>query len=183
MNNKQMKLESPVRIQELNPIETLKKIGLQEDHTLCDIGAGSGLFTIPAAKLTTQKVYALEINDEMLSIIREKAKTQGLTNIETIKVTGDHLDIVDNSIDIALLVTVLHEIQNKTILIEEIKRLLKDNGKIAVLEFHKRETPMGPPVNHRLGKDETTALLTKAGFVFDLDFDLGDNYYCLVFQG
>jgi len=68
MDNKQMKFENPVRIKELKPIETLIRIGLKENHVVCDIGAGSGIFTIPASMITKNKVYALEINDAMLSI-------------------------------------------------------------------------------------------------------------------
>ena len=182
MNNKQMKLENPVRLEELKPIETLRRIGLQENHVLCDIGAGSGIFTIPAAKITKNKVYALEINDEMLSVIGEKAKIEGAANIEIIKVQGDHLDLMDHSVDIILLVTVLHEIYNPIVFLDEVKRISKDNGKIVVIEFHKRETPMGPPIGHRMGKDDAIDKLQNTGFLVSEDFDLGDNFYCLVFQ-
>lgn len=177
-----MKLENPMRLKELEPMNTLKKIGLQENHIVCDIGAGSGIFTIPAAMITSSKVYALEISDEMLSIIGEKAKDQGVSNIELIKVQDEHFDVLDDSIDIALLVTVLHEIPNKTVFLKEIKRILKDNGKISVIEFHKRETPMGPPVEHRMDKNDVIARLKNSGFIVEDEFDLGDNLYCLVFR-
>lgn len=182
MNKKQMKFENPVRLEELKPKETLQRIGLQEDHVLCDFGAGSGIFTLPAAKITKNKVYALEINDDMLTIIAEKAKNEGISNIETIKVHNDHFDLEDGSVDIVLMVTVLHEIQNKHAVLEETKRLLNDNGKFAVIEFHKRETPMGPPPAHRMGKNEVLNLLGNSGFKVIEDFDLGDNFYCLVFK-
>lgn len=182
MNNKQTKLENPLRLEELKPIDTLIKIGLQENYRVGDIGAGSGIFTIPAAMITKNKVYALEISDEMLSVIGEKAKVEGATNIELIKVQGDHFDLLDDSIDIALMVTVLHEIPDTTVFLEEVKRILMDHGKIAVIEFHKRETSMGPPVEHRMGKDEVIDRLTNRGFMVSDEFDLGDNFYCLVFQ-
>jgi len=182
MNHLQMKLENPIRIAELKPAETLKIIGLQDNHLVCDIGAGSGIFTIPAAQLTREKVYAVDINDEMLSIISQKAVTEGIYNIELVKVKDNHFEIMDHSIDIALLVTVLHEIRKHDAFLAEIKRVLKDNGKIAVVEFHKRNTPMGPPIEHRMGKDEVIDWLKKIGFIVHKDFDLGDNFYCLLFQ-
>ncbi len=52
---------------------------------------------------------------------------------------------------------------------------------LAVTEFHKRETPMGPPTAHRMGKDEVKNILVNKGFTVLDDFDLGDNFYCLVF--
>jgi ubiquinone/menaquinone biosynthesis C-methylase UbiE len=182
MNNNQIKLENPVRLEELSPTNTLKIIGLQENHILCDIGAGSGIFTIPAARITRKEVFALDINDEMLSIISQKAAAEGITNIKLIKVKDDHFEIMDHSIDIALLVTVLHEIQNPAVFLTETKRILKNNGKIAVIEFHKRDTPMGPPIGHRIGKDEVIDQLKSIDFIVHKDFDLGDNLYCLIFQ-
>jgi ubiquinone/menaquinone biosynthesis C-methylase UbiE len=160
----------------------LKKIGLRDNYTVCDIGAGSGIFTLPAAKITKNKVYALEINDEMLSIIGDKAKTAESRNIELVKVKGETFDLADHTIDIALMVTVLHEIQDTTALMAEVKRVLHKNGRIAIIEFHKRETPMGPVINHRISKEETIDIVASAGFVKIDSFDLGDNFYCLVFS-
>lgn len=182
MQIKQIKLENPLRLAELNPTETLKRIGLLANYSLCDIGAGSGIFTLPAASITRNKVYALEISDEMLTIIGAKAQAEGRDNIELVKVKGDHFALEDHLVDIVLLVTVLHEIENITALLEELQRIVKDNGKIAVIEFHKRVTPMGPPIDHRMGKEDTVANLKKAGFIVCEDFDLGDNFYCLVFH-
>jgi ubiquinone/menaquinone biosynthesis C-methylase UbiE len=181
MNHKQNKLENPLRIEELNPKETLKRIGLQEKDVVCDIGAGSGIFTIPAAMMTGKTVYALEISAEMLSIIEDKMKQEALENIELVKVDNSHFDVEGHSIDLALMVTVLHEIEEKNVFLQEVKRLMKASGKIAVIEFHKRETPMGPPVSHRMGKEEVKETLHNIGFVVQNDLDLGDNYYCLVF--
>jgi ubiquinone/menaquinone biosynthesis C-methylase UbiE len=180
--HKQNKLENPVRLTELNPIDTLNKIGMKANDAICDIGAGSGIFTIPAARITTNKVYALEISDEMLSIIKEKANTEGINNIELVKVNDNNLNMEDGSIDIAIMVTVLHEIDQPTELLKEVKRILKDNGKIAVIEFHKRETPMGPPVEHRMYKEDVIKYLKAIDYIVQKDFDLGDNFNCLVFE-
>lgn len=182
MNNRQSKFENPVRVAELRPEETLKRIGLREDQVLCDIGAGSGVFTIPAAKMTDQTVYALEINDEMLSIIAEKAKAENLANIQPVKVAGGHFDLEDESVDIVLMVTVFHEIPDRAGFLREVKRISKDKGKTAVIEFHKTHTPFGPPVDHRIAKDEVMNNLTNAGLELLEGFDLGENFYCVVFS-
>lgn len=181
MNHKQLKFENPLRIEELKPTETLKKIGLEENHVICDIGAGSGIFTIPASMITNNKVYALEINDEMLSVIGEKAKSQGIKNIQLIKVQDENFDMEDHSVDIVIMVTVLHEIENKFAFLGEVKRILSENGRIAVIEFHKWQTPMGPPTEHRMSKDEVIDHMKDIGYAVKEDIDLGENYYCLVF--
>lgn len=176
------KLENPARLKELNPVETLKRIGLKNDHTLCDIGAGSGIFTIPASRITNSKVYALEINHDMLSLIDEKAKAQDINNIELRKVENNHFNIDGNSIDVAIIVTVLHEINNKSAFLAEVKRILKATGHVAVIEFHKHVTPMGPTIDHRLGYDDLMELLSENGFILNEKFDLGENFYCAVFN-
>lgn len=182
MDHKQNKLENPERLAELNPKETLARIGIDEQAVICDIGAGSGIFTIPAARITANTVFALEINDEFLEIIKRKADDENLPNIITMKVTGDHYDIQADTVDVVILVTVLHEIEDKKAMLSEFKRIMKSRAKLAVVEFHKRQTPMGPPVLHRYGKEETALLFGAFGFEQTDEFELGENLYCLLFE-
>jgi len=176
------KLENPVRIAELSPEKTLKRIGLDEKDVVVDIGAGSGIFTISAAKMTVNSVYAFDINSEFLEIIDEKARKEGLDNVVAMKVSDTGYNLKENIADLVLMSTVLHEIADKATLLDEIKRIMKDTGKLAIIEFHKRETTMGPPVAHRLSKDEVATICGKHGFKASDEFDLGDNYYCIVFE-
>jgi len=176
------KLDNPVRIGELSPEKTLKRIGLGENDVFVDIGAGSGIFTIPAAKITANKVYALDISIASLEAINEKAMKEGLNNVAALRVTGNRYNLEEKTADLVLMSTVLHEIADKETLLNEIRRITKDTGKLAVIEFHKRETPMGPPVSQRLGKEDVAAICGKHGFKASEEFDLGDNFYCLVFD-
>lgn len=176
------KLEDSRRIEELAPYETLKRIGLANSHVLCDIGAGTGVFTIPAASITKNKVYALDIKEEMLSIIKEKARKEQIDNIECIKVDEDRLPLGDGSVDIVLLVTVLHEIPSHNDFLKEIKRILVTGGRVGLIEFHKEETPMGPPVAYRVSKEEADHAFESLGFILCDKFDLGDNFYCRVYE-
>jgi Methylase involved in ubiquinone/menaquinone biosynthesis len=178
----QSKLENTARLAELNPHETLKRIGLKRGDAVCDIGAGSGIFTIAAAKLTDNTVYALDINEELLQVIREKANNEKLGNVLAFKVNGFSYDIAGGSVDIAVMVTVLHEIEEKDELLTEIKRILKKNGKLAVIEFHKTKTPLGPPEDDRVSREEVLSLCQKHGFMMEDSFDLGVNLYCFVFN-
>jgi ubiquinone/menaquinone biosynthesis C-methylase UbiE len=180
MNHKQQKFESPARLQELQPAETLVRIGLVNGQTVCDIGAGTGIFTLPAARLTEGNIYALEISHDMLAILADKIKASGLNNIILSEAQEDHIDLPSESIDLVLMVTVLHELTNAPAILGEVKRILKPQGKFAIIEFHKYETPYGPPVPHRISREEVYALLEPLGFVRQQDFDLGSNFYCLV---
>lgn len=182
MMNKQVKFENPARLQELNPTETLLRIGLQNGQVICDIGAGSGIFTIPAASITDNTVFALEINDELITVIAEKASREGLTNVRVMKVQGNDFGLQTGSVDLALLVTVFHEINDKDLFLQEVKRILNDHGKVAVIEFHKRDTPMGPPLPHRISQDEILAHFEDAGLCLKESFELGPNFNCSIFM-
>ena len=182
MQDMQAKLENPARLAELNPEYTLRRIGLNDGDALCDIGAGSGIFTIPAARLTRGMVYAIELRADMLNIIAEKARAASLDNVVPMLSDGASYAVADGAADIALAVTVLHEIADKAAFLKEVKRLLKPGGRMAVIEFHKRETPMGPPVARRLSKEDVGAVFADAGFATCDAFDLGDNFYCMVFE-
>lgn len=180
MNHRQNKLENPARIADLSPRETLLRIGLGEQDIICDIGAGSGIFTIPAARITKNTVCAIEINDEFIDIINEKARSEKLPNIKTLKVLDDRYDLETGSVDLAVMVTVFHEIDQKDPVLAEIKRILKSTGRLAFIEFHKRETPMGPPVDHRISREEVIRISGVNGFRVLNEFDVGDNFYCVV---
>lgn len=84
--------------------------------------------------------------------------------------------------DAVILVTVLHEIEDKNFVLAEFKRIMKSKAKLAIVEFHKRQTPMGPPVLQRLSKEEVAEMSGTYGFDMTGEFDLGENLYCLVFE-
>ncbi|NCA98495.1 MAG: methyltransferase domain-containing protein [Clostridia bacterium] len=176
------RLEQPERVRELNPAGTLERLNFNPNEVLCDIGAGSGLFTLAAARISQQTVYAIDINPRMLEAIEAKAAAAGIQTIETRLVSDDTLPVPDHAADLALVATVLHEIPDKPSFISEIRRLLKPSGRLAVIEFHAAETPMGPPVSERLGSEEVTALMISQGFKPLDQFDLSRNLYCLVFS-
>lgn len=170
------KLENPKRITELNPKETLIKIGLSDRSTFCDIGAGTGVFTYAAAEITAKDIYAVEISGEMREILRLK------NNGQNVIIEDSAQNVPTDSCDVVLLCTVLHELDNIPDMMGEIRRILKHDGVLAIIEFHKEATPMGPPVDHRISESETVETLMKNEFVKINRFKLGDNFYCLIFK-
>ena len=170
------KLENPVRVAELNPPETLRRIGLRQGDGFLDVGAGTGLFAFEAAQQTQGAVYAVEISLEMLRVLTERRESAGLANVQ---ILGGVEDVPDGASDLALLSTVLHELEQPEAVLGHIRRALKQGGRLAVIEFHDHITPMGPPVTHRVGEAQTASLLATAGFSVEGAFSLGENMYCL----
>jgi len=170
------KLENPKRLEELSPKETLIRIGVSGHSAFCDIGAGTGIFTYAAAEITANNIFAVEISDEMREILRSKNDARNVIIEDSIQ------NVPPNSCDTALLCTVLHELNNIPDMIREIRRILKTDGVLAVIEFHKAQTPMGPPAAHRISERETSEILTENGFTQINRIKLGENFYCLVFE-
>lgn len=173
------KLENPNRVLELNPKDTLKQIGLKNGDTFCDVGAGTGIFTFAAAEITNNKIYAVEISDEMLEILQLRAKEKKLENVIT---TNGIKMMPESSCNVALLCTVLHEVPDIQDMANEIRRILVKDGISAIIEFHKRQTPIGPPVEHRLDSVQLTEALHDYGLHQVQHFVLGENFYCSVFE-
>lgn len=172
------KLENPNRLAELNPKDTLKRIGLKDGDVFCDIGAGTGIFTFAAAEITKSNVYAVEISGEMLALLQSRVKE---LNSEKIITVSDIKMIPESSCKIVLLCTVLHELPEVPDMINEVKRILAKGGFLSIIEFHKRSTPMGPPLEHRLDSVQLAETLNKYGLHQKHQFTLGENFYCSVF--
>lgn len=181
-DNKIIKLENPVRVAELNPKNSLIKAGFKENMVLCDIGAGTGVFTFPATEISNKDIYALEISDSMLALLAKRMAERNTKNLIIKKVDSTILPLDNNSCDMALMVTVFHEVENKELMIDEIKRILKQKGKLMIIEFHKRKTPMGPPVDHRISEEFVEETGNSNGLKTIDKFSLGDNLYCVIFE-
>ncbi len=179
--DKRMKLENPARVAELNPEGTLRLLGLKAGEIFCDIGAGSGLFTLPAARITGAPVYALETDEAMLALIRNRADAEGL-DIRTIRVTDAGFGVPDSMADIVLVATALHEIQDKHAFLTNVHKLLRKNGTVAVIEFREGETPMGPNPSHRMGREDVVSAARGADLEYKAEYLLGPNFTCMVFE-
>jgi ubiquinone/menaquinone biosynthesis C-methylase UbiE len=126
-------------------------------------------------------VYAADLWEEGLATLKEKARPAGLANIRTLLAdVSQPLPLADASMDIVLLATVLHDLaeagQAQGVL-EEIARLVKPGGRLAVLEFKKMADPPGPPLHIRLSPEEVAALLRPHGFIPGEITDLSPHIY------
>ena len=113
------KLEKPTRVRELQIGRVLDCLTISGERSFCDIGAGTGLFALEAAARTRGPVYALEVSDEMLALLRERRDAKRLDNIDIRRVEGP-LPLDDASCDRCLLSTVYHELDDRQAMLREI---------------------------------------------------------------
>jgi|WetSurMetagenome_2_1015567.scaffolds.fasta_scaffold41795_4 ubiquinone/menaquinone biosynthesis C-methylase UbiE len=151
------RLESDKRKKILPAKEILELIGIQKGDTIIDYGAGIGYFAIPALEYVGEKgkVIAVDISGEMIKELRKRAGDR--PNIEILE--GD--SIPDEKADIILLVNVLHELDFPGEFLNQCFTHLLMHGRVIVIDWQKKVTEMGPPVDHRISKEEVIALANR----------------------
>lgn len=175
------KLNNPTRRAMLPADKILQKTGMKKGEAVADIGCGIGYFTIPMAELTGRegRVYAVDIQPEMLEEVKASISEKKLQNIYPVLSEEYGLKIEDKSVTFAFICTVLHEIEDKEKFLKEARRILKPGGRIAIVEWIKKESEYGPPAGHRLEVHEVEAGLINAGFQNTAAFDFNEHFYII----
>ena len=174
-------LDSRQRQQLIAPEELISQLPIQKNHTLLDVGAGSGFFTIPMAASTSGKVYAMDPDGRMLSVIADKAKEKGLTNIEPIQDYLEHLSIANNSVDFVMASLILHEVSSLPKALATLFAVLKPGGHLFCLEYEQDDLIIeGPPMAIRIGSAELEKALTLMGFDMVRKTKISDAIYTIL---
>ncbi|MBC3796862.1 class I SAM-dependent methyltransferase [Acetobacterium tundrae] len=174
-------LDSRQRQQLIAPEDLISQMPIQKNHTLLDVGAGSGFFTIPMAASTSGKVYAMDPDGRMLSVIADKAKEKGLTNIEPIQDYLEHLSISNNSVDFVMASLILHEVSSLPKALATLFAVLKPGGHLFCLEYEQDDLIIeGPPMAIRIGSAELEKALTLMGFDMVRKTKINDAIYTVL---
>lgn len=179
--DKKHKLDNPQRREMLPPVKTLQTLGLQEGDWIADIGCGIGYFSIPAAEIVggAGRVFGLDVSVEMIEELDHKIETNNLENIRTIITGEDDLKLCDESVNFAFIANVLHEVNDIPPMLKEVRRILKNQGKIVVLEWKKEESNYGPPIEHRIANELVVQLLQQSGFKNIEKIDIEQHFYAV----
>jgi len=175
----------------INPSEVVKNFGLQKGMIVADFGCGSGFYSIEMARLVggagdgpKGMVYALEVQKELLDAVKRRAVSEGVDNIGVIWADLDLLrgtKLVDNICDFVLISNVLFQSNTKQVMAGEAFRILKQGGRVAVIEWKKGAEVIGPPDSQRIAREELERLFLQAGFRFDREFPAGEGHVGIIF--
>lgn len=160
-------LERPGRLEKEKPDEVVRLMGLKDGDVVADIGAGTGFYTrrIARAVAPKGKVYANDIQPEMLERLEELAAAEGLTNIVSVLGTETDPKLPPGQMDWILIVDTYHEFQNPEAMLETIKKALKPNGRIALLEQRlEGDTASHTNIEHRMSVEQVLNEWEPAGF-------------------
>ena len=171
----------------IDPFNALEKAGIREEMRVADFGVGTvGHFLFPAAQLVGPKghVYGVDVLQSVLQANQSRIKLAGADNVELVwgdfeRVGGSRLP--DSSMDMVVMVNVLHAV-NKPTALQEAKRVLATGGLLLVIEWKAAGTLIGPAPEKRISKDEAAAAGGQVGFLVLKVFAAGPSLSGLVLK-
>ena len=177
------RLMDPDRAKRLDTILILALSDINLHSTVADIGCGPGFFTLPLAKyLVTGKLFALDIDEEMLEACRIRIAEARLGNVEILSCSEFEFPVENGSLDGAFMAFVVQQSADKARLLRAVRELLLPKGWCTILEWYKKDTESGgPPVERRVDPAELKQLAEEAGFRHVRWRDLnGDQYMTML---
>jgi ubiquinone/menaquinone biosynthesis C-methylase UbiE len=176
-------LEDPKRDEFQKPMEVVTALDLKEGEVIADIGSGSGYFTFRFAHHVGDKgrVFAVDVSPDMIVYVNRRIRDLKLRNVTTILAAPDDPLLVDSSIDRFFFCEVWHHIENRPAYLALIKKMLKPGGQVIMVDFQKRELPVGPPVSMKISREDLLKEMEGAGFYVIKEHNFLPYQYFLVF--
>ena len=161
-----------------NPEQILISIGLKPGLKFIDIGCGTGFFTIPASKIVGNdgRVYALDINEEAIGVIKKQAEKEGLNNLTLRVGKAEEVTFCNYCADIVFFGINLHDFANLEKVLFNAKRMLKPQGRLIDLDWKKESMEIGPPMNIRFDMQKAMDILRSASFEIEAIKNLQYHY-------
>lgn len=159
-------LERSEREVEENPTKAIQLLKIEKGMVVADVGAGSGYYAIRIAELVgpTGKVYANDIQPEMLAILKRQLRQKNVSNVEPVLGTEQDAKLPPKSCDVILMVDVYHEFSHPQEMLQNLKGSLKDNGRLILLEYRKEDPYVPIRPEHKMSVKEAKLEVEGEGF-------------------
>ena len=175
-------LEDPQRAAEQKPDEVIAALSLNHGETIADIGAGSGFFAFRfAPRVGSGRIYAVDINPDMILYMNRHIRDNRLTNVATILSAPDDPLLPDSSISRFFICNTWHHVPNRPQYIGLMKKMLKPGGQIVVIDYRKEKLPVGPPPEMKMAREEVLREMEANGFKLAQEHTFLPYQYFFVF--
>jgi len=168
-----------------DPEKNIRQFELEPGMVVADFGAGSGFYTINAAQEvgTSGKVYAVDLQKELLSRIQSTARAQELSNVEISwgdleKIGGSKL--ASDSVDAVIMSNLLFQVEDQNVVLDEAMRILKDKGKILVIDWSDTFDGLGPQESDIIPEHKVREMMEEKGFKMGRSILAGAHHYGFV---
>ncbi len=172
--------DDPERDAWQKPHAVIQALALAPDARLADLGAGTGYFAARLANMLPQgRVYAVDIEPDMVRYLEARAQREGLRNVVALKGEPDDPRLPEK-VDLILVVDVYHHIEARADYFRRLRAMLRPGGRVAIIDF-KLDSPQGPPRAARIAPQAVKAEMTAAGYAAAAEHDFLPYQYFLVF--
>jgi predicted methyltransferase len=173
--------DDPQRDAWQKPHQVIQALALAPDARVADLGAGTGYFSARLANMLPKgRVYAVDIEPDMVRFLADRAKREGLKNLTAVRGAADDARLPEKA-DLILLVDVYHHIEGREAYFRKLRDALRPGGRLAIIDFT-LDSPRGPPVAARVAPDQVKAELKAAGFALGAEHRFLPDQYFLVFR-
>ena len=165
-----------------------RELNLQKGVSFLDVACGRGLYCLAAAEIVGEggRVVGMGLWAEGIELLKTAAAARNLSNIDAVASNAaEKFPLNDNSIDVCLMATVLHDFVEDKIeqeALRETARVVQSNGVLAIMEFKKIDGPPGPPLHIRLSPEDVENLLAPFGFKQEHIADVGPYNYLMLYK-
>jgi ubiquinone/menaquinone biosynthesis C-methylase UbiE len=151
----------------------LANLGVKPGMTVCDMGCGNGYYAVQLAKMVGEqgKVLAVDVQPQMLVMLRQRAEQAGLENITPILGSFHNPRLLDNTVDLILMVDVYHEFSHPELMLAAMRKSLKPDGRIALLEYREEDPDVPIKPLHKMSKQQILLEYEPNGFTLVKEFD------------
>ncbi len=156
------KLEDPERLEWQKPDEVVAALKLGPESVVAEIGSGSGFFTLRLAKVA-RHVYAVDAEPRLLEVLRGRLEKAAVRNVTPVLGTAGDPLLPKGACDLALAVDTLHHFPDMAAYLKALAGALRPDGRIAIVDWHKRELPVGPSVERKVAREEALLAGEQAG--------------------
>jgi ubiquinone/menaquinone biosynthesis C-methylase UbiE len=177
-------LVRPERSEEEQPDKAIALLGIAKGATVADIGAGNGYMTWRLAERVgpTGKVFANDIQPEMLQMLRENMLQRKLKNVKTVLGKFDDPKLPANTMDLVLLVDVYHEFNAPQQMLRGIREALKPDGRLVLLEYRGEDPSVPIRPEHKMTVAQVRAELEPEGYRVDRVLEDLPRQHVLIFK-
>jgi len=176
-------LEAPARVEGLKIEQIIAALKLKAGDVVADLGAGTGLFEAPLAyAIGRGRVYAVEIDKGFLDEIDRKVDELHIATIETVLGTPTDPKLPTRGVDLALMHDVLHHVEQRQAYLKSVAGYMKPTGRIAVVEFHPKDSPHKAEPSLVVSKEQAAAWMAEAGFVPVEDIALFPDKWFVIYK-
>lgn len=176
-------LERKEREMEENTTQLLKNLAVQPGTVIADIGAGSGYHSTLLSKMVGNgKVYAVDVEPEMIAYMKDRIKLEGYKNIIPVLSTEQKVSLPANSIDVMLLVDVYHEFSFPYEMTLSMLEALKPGGKLVLVEFRAEDPNVPIKTIHKMSEQQAVKEFKASGFLFEKNIGNLPWQHCLIFR-